>query len=67
MEIEYDPAKREQTLENWGLDFDDCGDIFRGPILEIEDTRIKYGEPRFIAFGLLDTRTYDSRRLDTTR
>jgi uncharacterized protein len=56
MEIEYDPAKREQTLENRGLDFDRCDDIFNGPILEMEDTRVKYGEPRFIAFGLLDRR-----------
>jgi hypothetical protein len=56
MEIEYDPAKREQTLENRGLDFDRCNDVFSGPILEMEDTRIKYDEPRFIAFGLLDTR-----------
>ncbi|MBE2223444.1 MAG: BrnT family toxin [Anaerolineae bacterium] len=56
MEIEYDPAKREQTLENRGLDFDRCHDVFNGPILEMEDTRIKYGESRFIVFGLLDTR-----------
>lgn len=56
MEIEYDPAKREQTLDNRGLDFDRCTDVFSGPILEMEDTRIKYGEPRFIAFGLLDKR-----------
>lgn len=56
MEIEYDSIKREQTLENRGLDFDRCNDVFSGPILEMEDTRIKYGEPRFITFGLLDTR-----------
>ncbi len=56
MEIEYDPVKRKQTLKNRKLDFDRCNDVFSGPILEMEDIRIKYGEPRYIVFGLLDTR-----------
>ena len=56
MEIEYDPAKRKKTVEKRGLDFNRCDDIFSGPILEMEDTRIDYGDSRFIAFGLLDSR-----------
>ena len=56
MEIEYDPAKRKKTVQERGLDFDRCGEFFKGPILEREDTRIDYGESRFIAFGLLDDR-----------
>ena len=56
MELEYDPAKRKQTLEKRGLDFEHCAELFRGPILEQEDRRNDYGEPRFIVFGLLDSR-----------
>ncbi len=56
MELEYDPAKRKQTLEKRGLDFEHCVELFRGPILEQEDRRIDYGESRFIVFGLLDSR-----------
>lgn len=56
MKIEYDSSKRIKTLEKRGLDFDRCDEFFNGPILESADTRIDYGEPRFISFGLLDSR-----------
>ncbi len=53
MLIDYDPAKREATLRDRGLDFDDAPEIFAGPYFQIEDDRADYGEVRWIRFGLL--------------
>jgi uncharacterized DUF497 family protein len=53
MRISYDPAKRERTLADRGLDFDDAVEVFEGVTAEIQDTRKDYGEPRVICFGLL--------------
>ena len=51
--LSYDPAKREQTLKDRGLDFEDARVIFGGLTVEIEDTRKNYGERRIICFGEL--------------
>jgi uncharacterized DUF497 family protein len=51
--ITYDPAKRERTLVDRGLDFEDALEVFRGVTVEIEDQRKDYGEPRIICFGTL--------------
>jgi uncharacterized protein len=56
MRITYDPAKREKTLADRGLDFADAEIIFAGVTVEIEDTRKNYGETRIICFGLLEDR-----------
>lgn len=53
MRISYDPAKRDWTLSNRGLDFEDVTEVFDGLTAEIEDTRRDYGETRIICFGLL--------------
>ena len=53
MRITYDPAKRERTLVDRGLDFEDALEVFRGVTVEIEDERKDYGEPRIICFGTL--------------
>ena len=53
MRVTYDPEKRERTLRERGLDFDDAATVFAGVTLEIEDTRKDYGEDRIICFGLL--------------
>lgn len=53
MRVTYDPEKRERTLEDRGLDFDDARFVFAGVTLEVEDTRKVYGEVRIICFGLL--------------
>lgn len=53
MKILFDPAKREKTLADRGLDFADAALVFAGTTLEIEDTRKSYGEPRIICYGLL--------------
>ena len=56
MRISYDPAKRERTLRDRGLDFEDALEVFRGVTVEVEDLRKDYGEPRIICFGLLHGR-----------
>ena len=39
MRVTYDPEKRERTLKQRGLDFEDAKFVFSGVNLEIEDTR----------------------------
>ncbi len=56
MRITFDPAKRNRTMAERGLDFADAGIVFAGVTLEIEDTRRNYGETRIICFGLLEGR-----------
>ena len=56
MRITFDPAKRERTLAERGLDFEDAALVFEGVTLEFEDTRMHYGETRIICFGLLEGR-----------
>jgi uncharacterized protein len=53
MRVTYDPEKREQTLRERGLDFEDAEMVFSGVTLEVEDTRRMYGEVRIICYGLL--------------
>ncbi|MEJ5991667.1 BrnT family toxin [Ramlibacter sp. PS3R-8] len=53
MRVTYDPEKRERTLRERGLDFEDAAIVFAGVTLEVEDTRKDYGEERIICFGLL--------------
>lgn len=45
MQIEFDTAKREKTLE-----------VFGGAVLNRADDRADYGELRFQTFGALDRR-----------
>lgn len=53
MLIWYDPAKREWTLRERGLDFEDAPIVFAGLTVEVEDRRKDYGEKRIICFGQL--------------
>ena len=53
MRITFDPAKRDRTLTERGLDFADADLVFAGVTVEVEDTRKNYGEPRIICYGLL--------------
>lgn len=56
MRISYDPAKREKTLKDRGLDFADAAVVFAGLTVETEDTRQDYGERRILCYGLLEGR-----------
>lgn len=53
MRISYDPVKRQKTLVERGLDFEDAFAVFSGLTFEVEDTRRDYGETRIICFGYL--------------
>ena len=54
MKIEFDPAKRELTLKDRGLDFRDAPRLFEGRSLTVVDDRMDYGEERFISYGFID-------------
>ncbi len=57
MEIEYDNKKRQVTLEQRGLDFEDVPVIFAGSRrITWQDSRHKYGEIRQITMGELVSR-----------
>lgn len=56
MEITFDTAKRDKTLEERGLDFADCGSVFAGIHLTREDKREDYQEQRFQTIGYLKSR-----------
>jgi hypothetical protein len=56
MSIEYDPAKREQTLRERRLDMARADEIFVGDTLTVVDDRRDYGETRRITIGFLDGR-----------
>jgi len=45
--------RRKLNLAKHGIDFADAPAIFDGPLVTVEDTREHYGEPRYIALGLL--------------
>jgi uncharacterized DUF497 family protein len=54
MRIVYDPAKRQKTLEEHNLDFEDAPRVFAGRHFSKTDLRIDYGETRIITVGQLD-------------
>jgi uncharacterized DUF497 family protein len=56
MRIEYDPAKREKTLAERGLDFLDAPEVIATSLKSVPDRRADYGEPRTNTFGLLGSR-----------
>ena len=49
----WDEKKRKLNLAKHGVDFRDASAIFDGPLVTVEDTREDYGEPRYVALGLL--------------
>lgn len=51
--ISYDPEKREHTLIDRGIDFEDAVLVFDGLTVEVDDIRKDYGERRVICFGML--------------
>jgi uncharacterized protein len=56
VEIEFDPAKRLQTLEARGLDMAEVREVFDGPSLTFPDVRFAYGEARFVTVGFMSGR-----------
>ena len=56
MRLSCDPVKRQKTIDERGLDFEDALFVFAGITVEMEDQRKDYGERRLICYGLLDGR-----------
>ena len=56
MRVTFDPTKREKTLADRGLDFEDAVLVFVGVTVEVEDTRRNYSERRIICYGTLACR-----------
>ncbi|BDB25290.1 BrnT family toxin [Cupriavidus sp. P-10] len=56
MIIEFDPAKRDRTLTERGLDFARAAEVFAGTHFTGEDARDSYPEPRYITVGTMDGR-----------
>ena len=56
MRITYDPRKRNETLADRGLVFEDALQVFAGPNFEVQDLRKASGEIRMICFGMLADR-----------
>ena len=56
MSITFDPAKRDQTLRDRGLDFAAAKDVFSGATIDFEDTGRDYGEVRMITVGAFQGR-----------
>ncbi|WP_428273454.1 BrnT family toxin [Candidatus Palauibacter sp.] len=54
MRIEFDEAKRADTIRARGLDMARAADMFSGSTLTVDDDRQDYGEARFITIGFLD-------------
>ena len=75
MPIEFDPAKRDRTLKERGVDMARAELIFDGASLTFPDVRLDYGEDRFITIGKLDgrmvvvvwTRRSETRRIISLR
>ena len=53
MRITFDPAKRDKTLGERGLDFRDAEEVFAGTVISVEDNRVDYGEIRIVSVGHL--------------
>lgn len=56
MAIDFDPDKRDKTLQERGLDFGRAGEVFAGVHVTGLDKRVDYQEERFITVGWLDAR-----------
>ena len=56
MKIIFDPAKRDKTIIEKGLDFARAGDVFAGVTVTMEDNRQDYRETRCITVGYLGNR-----------
>ena len=54
MAFEWDEAKRAINLRDHGVDFEDAALIFAGPVIEADDTRVDYGEPRLRVVGQVE-------------
>ncbi|WP_198362754.1 BrnT family toxin [Testudinibacter aquarius] len=55
-DVEYNHLKRDNTLQQRGLDFAQAKQVFSGHHFTAEDSRQDYGEIRYITIGMLAER-----------
>ena len=55
---EWDPRKAISNLEKHGVAFEDVVGFHWDEALVIPDRRQEYGEPRFLAYGLIGSRLH---------
>jgi uncharacterized DUF497 family protein len=65
--ITFDPAKRDWTLRERGLDFLEAAEVFAGPTLDEPDRRRDYGDHRRLFRRAYGDRLLDAARRNTTR
>lgn len=53
MQFEFDPSKRQDTLDQRGLDMANAAEVFEGDHLTVEDDRFDYDETRYITIGFM--------------
>ena len=58
MELEWDEDKRQDALNERGLDFADFQRIEFDTLRTWQDFRNNYGEPRFMSYAYLDDRLH---------
>ncbi len=56
MQFEWDEDKRHANIRIHGFDFEDAEEIFRSPMLTRLDTRVDYGEDRWVGIGTTKNR-----------
>jgi uncharacterized DUF497 family protein len=58
VDISFDPAKNARNIAAHGISLERAVDFEWADALNVEDTRRDYGEARFKAYGLIDSRLY---------
>jgi uncharacterized DUF497 family protein len=53
MKFEWDEAKCRLNIRNHGIDFKDVPSVFDSPMLTAHDSRMEYGEERWVGIGQL--------------
>ena len=53
MKYEWDEGKNRRNIAKHGSSFEDAEQVFSGPCVTFEDSRLDYGEERLVTLGLL--------------
>jgi uncharacterized protein len=55
MKFEWDEQKNLENIRKHGIDFRDVVEVFNHPMLISLDTRLDYGEDRWIGIGMMQS------------
>lgn len=56
MEFEWHEHKCLSNLAQHGIDFQDAKEIWQDDVVEMPSTQAQHGEPRYLAYGVLEGR-----------